>query len=66
MHSITVQFFDTVAPGLSINILKTGYFFLGAESSNHIIYLFKSTGDDEPNPVLCLSQQTEKFEKDSL
>jgi splicing factor 3B subunit 3 len=61
---MTVQFFDTIAPGTSINILKTGYLFVGSESSNHAIYLFKSTGDDEENPVLCLSQQTEDFEKD--
>jgi splicing factor 3B subunit 3 len=28
------------------------------------MYLFKSTGDDEENPVICISQQTEEFEKD--
>lgn len=62
---MAVQFFDTVAPGTSINILKTGYMFLGAETSNHAIFLFKSTGDDELNPVQCSSQQTVDFEKDS-
>ena len=53
-----------MSPGTSINILKTGYLFLGAETSNHAIYLFKSTGDDEANPVVCSSQQTEAIEKD--
>jgi splicing factor 3B subunit 3 len=64
VHSMQVQFFDTVAPGTSINILKTGYLFVGAESSNHSMYLFKSTGDDEESPVVCISQQSEEFEKD--
>lgn len=35
VHSMQVQFFDTVAPGTSINILKSGFFFLAGESSNH-------------------------------
>lgn len=64
VHSMTVQFFDTVAPGTSINILKTGYLFVAAEASNHAIYMFKSTGDDEENPVVCVSQQTPEMEAD--
>jgi len=65
VHSVTVQFFDTVRPSTSINILKTGYLFVGAEATNHAIYLFKSTGDDEENPTVCISQQTPDFEKDA-
>ena len=33
-----VQFFDTVAPGININILKSGFMFLAAESSNHACF----------------------------
>ena len=35
VHSMQIQFFDTVAPGTNINILKSGFLFLAAESSNH-------------------------------
>ena len=38
VHSLQVQFFDTVAPGTSINILKSGFLFLAAESSNHACF----------------------------
>ena len=64
MHSMAVQYFDTLAPGVSINILTTGYLFHAAEASNHGLYLFKSTGEGEEKPVICHSQQTLDFEKD--
>ena len=35
VHSLRIQFFDTLPPGTVINILKTGYLFFAAESSNH-------------------------------
>lgn len=47
VHLITIRYFDTLAPGIAINILKTGYLFLAAEASNHCLYLFKSDGEDE-------------------
>ena len=56
VHNISVQFFDTIPPGTTINILQTGFLFLGAESSNHAIFAFKSTGEDEENPKICISQ----------
>lgn len=56
VHSISVQYFDTLAPSVCINILNTGYLFHAGEASNHGLYLFKSTGDDEENPVVCHSQ----------
>lgn len=55
VHTISVQYFDTLAPGVSINILMSGYLFHAAEASNHGLYLFKSTGEDEQNPVVCHS-----------
>ena len=64
VHNISVQFFDTIPPGSSINILQTGFLFLGAESSNHAIFEFKSTGEEEDDPKVCVSQQSEDFEKD--
>ena len=63
VHSITIRYFDTLAPGISINILKTGYLFHAAEASNHGIYLFKSDGEDDPKPTLSHSQHTEKYDK---
>jgi len=60
---MTVRYFDTLAPGISINILKTGYLFHAAEASNHGIYLFKSDGEDDPKPILAYSQNTEKYDK---
>jgi splicing factor 3B subunit 3 len=63
VHSITIRYFDTLAPGISINILKTGYLFHAAEASNHGIYLFKSDGEDDPKPTLAHSQHTEKYDK---
>lgn len=62
---MSCQYFDTLAPGISINILSTGYLFHAAEASNHGLYLFKSTGDDEENPIVCSSLQTPDFEKDN-
>lgn len=59
-----LQFFDTLPPGICINILKTGYLFLGAECSNHGLFLFKSDGSDEENPVSCFSQQSETHAAD--
>ena len=38
VHAMQIQFFDTVAPGTSINILSTGFLFLAAESSNHACF----------------------------
>jgi splicing factor 3B subunit 3 len=56
VHSMAVQYFDTLAPGISINILTTGYLFYASEASNHGLYLFKSTGEGEERPVICHSQ----------
>ena len=38
VHSCQIQFFDTVAPGTSINVLKSGFFFLAGEASNHVSF----------------------------
>jgi len=65
VHSIAVQYFDTVPPGSTINILTSGFLFLGAEHSNHAVFQFKSTGEDEENPKICASQQSDEFDKDT-
>lgn len=38
-----------------MNILKEGFLFIAAEAGNHAMYLFKSDGTTEENPVLCNS-----------
>jgi splicing factor 3B subunit 3 len=55
-----------LAPGIAINILKTGYLFLAAEGSNHGLYLFKSDGEDEERPTVCHSQQAEAHKSGNL
>lgn len=65
MHAVTIQYFDTLAPGVSINILMAGYLFHAAEASNHGLYLFKSTGDEEEHPVVSHSSQSPQFDQDS-
>jgi len=39
-----------------MNILKPGFLFTASEFSNHKIYRFKSIGDDEEKPIVCVSQ----------
>lgn len=63
VHSIKIKYFDTLAPSISINILKTGYLFHAAEASNHGLYLFKSDGESDTNPIECFSQNSDKYEK---
>lgn len=58
-----VQFFDTVAPGININILKSGFLFLAAESSNHASFQFKSDGSTEEDAIVVHSQDSSKFEQ---
>jgi splicing factor 3B subunit 3 len=48
VHGITIQYFDTIQACNSINILKTGFVFAAAEYSNHLLFNFLDTGDDEP------------------
>ena len=55
-----------MAPSVSINILNTGYLFHAAETSNHGLYLFKSTGDEEENPIICHSQKSLEHENDNI
>ncbi len=55
VHSISIQYFDTLAPSVSINIMDSGFLFHAAEASNHGLYLFKSTGDEEEKLIVCHS-----------
>ena len=63
VHSLQLQFFDTLPPGASINILKSCYLFLAAESSNHGSFSFKSDGSDEQKAIVCCSQDSAKHEE---
>ena len=62
VHSISVQYFDTIAPSLAINILKSGYLFSASESGNHLSLLFKSDGSDDTDAAICSSHNTELIE----
>lgn len=62
VHSISVQYFDTIAPSVAINILKSGYLFSASESSNHLSLLFKSDGSDDTEAAQCTSNDTTKIE----
>ena len=55
VHGLKIQYFDTIAPSSALNILTTGHLFAAGEASNHTLYNFKSTGDNEESPVICLS-----------
>jgi len=56
VHGLSIQFFDTVAPGTALNIIPSGQLFLAGEASNHVFYQFKGIGDDEAGAAVCLSQ----------
>lgn len=57
-----MQYFDTIAPSLAINILKSGYLFSASESGNHLSLLFKSDGSDDTEAAVCSSHNTESIE----
>ena len=65
VQSMTCQYFDTIAPSVSLNILKTGFLFQAAEASNHGLYVFQSDGSDEEKAVKCESKDSTKFEAKS-
>lgn len=59
VHTIVVQYFDTIPPAISLCVLKLGYLFAASEFGNHGLYNFQSLGDDEEDPVISDSTMGE-------
>lgn len=64
VHSMSIRFFDTIAPGTHINILQSGFLFLAAESSNHANFHFTNIGE-EPGAIIVQGIDSPKY-KESL
>lgn len=52
VHSITMQYFDSVPLSSSLCILRKGYLFVPCEKGNHLLFKFKSVGQDEKDPIV--------------
>jgi len=61
VHSLQVQYFDTIFPCLSLCILKTGFLFAAAEYSNHAVYQFQSIGEDDETALCTSTTQTQAY-----
>lgn len=54
---LTIQYFDTIANSVSLNILKSGFLFAACETGNHTLYRFLSLGDDDDSVQTISSAQ---------
>jgi len=45
--SVSISYFDTVQPANQISILPSGYLFVAGETSNHVLFQFTSSGEDQ-------------------
>ena len=64
MHTITLQYFDSIPVAISLSILKTGFLFAPAEKGNHNLYKFLGIGTDEKDPVITdstMEKETKVF-----
>lgn len=52
---LRIKYFDTLPLARSLNILKSGYLFIGSESGDHMLYQFEKLGDDENTPEFVSS-----------
>ena len=55
VHSLSIQYFDTIFPSTQLNILKPGYLYSAGEFNNHILYFFLGMGEADPKPVRSFS-----------
>lgn len=53
VHGLSVQYFDTITPCTSMNILRPGFLFTAGEFNNHVTYSFTDIGENETDPVIC-------------
>ena len=60
VHGIGVQYFDTINPCTSLNIMRVGYLFAAGEFNNHFLYQIQDLGDTDPNPVRTHSASQKK------
>ncbi|EGR33979.1 splicing factor subunit 130kda, putative [Ichthyophthirius multifiliis] len=61
VHSISLQYFDSIPPSISICVMRNGYLFAACEKGNHLLYRFKSIGEKEANSVRTDSTQDQKM-----
>lgn len=47
VDTLSIAYFDTVPLASSLNILRSGFLFVAAESGPHLLYQFEKLGDDE-------------------
>ncbi|RCK55485.1 Pre-mRNA-splicing factor RSE1 [Candida viswanathii] len=46
IKDITITYFDTILPCLSLNIFKSGFLFANVLNNNRLLYQFEKLGDD--------------------
>ncbi|KAJ1659591.1 pre-mRNA-splicing factor rse1 [Dispira simplex] len=47
VSGLRIKYFDTIAPAVSLCILKAGFLFAASEYGNHTLYQFEQLGDDD-------------------
>eukprot|EP00891_Asterochloris_glomerata_P004111 jgi/Astpho2/4111/e_gw1.00063.10.1_t len=58
---LEIKYFDTIAPCTSICVLRSGFLFAASEFSNHALYQFQSTGEEDP--VLSRASELQQSEE---
>lgn len=48
-NTLSIRYFDTLPPGNSLLLLKSGFLFLAAESCDHCLFQLEGLGEDEPS-----------------
>ncbi|EAR85077.1 splicing factor 3B subunit 3 (macronuclear) [Tetrahymena thermophila SB210] len=60
VHGLTLQYFDSIPTAISICITKTGHLFAACEKGDHLLYRFKSLGEQEERPTKTTSADFEQ------
>lgn len=47
VNGLSASYFDTIAPSLTLSIIRPAFLFSGAESTNHALYQFVGAGEDD-------------------
>jgi splicing factor 3B subunit 3 len=48
---MTLQYFDSIPPAISLCVMRNGFLFAACEKGDHLLFRFKSIGDKEANPI---------------
>ncbi|KAI9279118.1 CPSF A subunit region-domain-containing protein [Sporodiniella umbellata] len=62
VHGLTIKYFDTIPPAISLSILKSGFLFAASEFGNHHHYFFEGLGDDDDDPEISSADYMEEEE----